>query len=147
MKVEIPRPPWPDPDLSGRSVDSVMLRAPRTLPDDATLGEARAALTDDHVHLVLLLDGDVLTGTLGRRDVKGPEPDDAPALASATLRDRTVGGTTDAVEVHRAMVQQGVRRLAVVGEGGRLLGLLCLKRSGTGFCSDQDVRDRSCGRA
>ena len=34
------------------------------------------------------------------------------------------------------------RRLAVVDDDHRLLGLLCLKRSGSGFCSDDDVISR-----
>jgi hypothetical protein len=49
--------------------------------------------------------------------------------------------------MHRAMIASGQRRAAVVSPDGRLLGLLCLKASGTGFCSDQDVRARALDRA
>jgi hypothetical protein len=31
------------------------------------------------------------------------------------------------------------RRLAVTSDDSRLLGLLCLKANGSGFCSDADV--------
>jgi hypothetical protein len=46
-------------------------------------------------------------------------------------------------EVHRAMIATGRRRAAVTSPDGRLLGLLCLKASRAGFCSDQDVRARA----
>lgn len=35
------------------------------------------------------------------------------------------------------------RRLAVIDDHGMLLGLLCLKRTGLGFCSDTDVQARA----
>ena len=38
-------------------------------------------------------------------------------------------------------------RAAVTSADGQLLGLLCLKSSRTGFCSDQDVRARALGEA
>ena len=41
------------------------------------------------------------------------------------------------------MREQGTRRLAVVDDDGDLLGLLCLKRTLDGFCSDADVRARA----
>ena len=50
-------------------------------------------------------------------------------------------------EVRRAMTSTGRRRAAVTSADGRLLGLLCLKASRAGFCSDQDVRARALGEA
>ena len=50
-------------------------------------------------------------------------------------------------EVRRAMTETGRRRAAVTSADGRLLGLLCLKASRAGFCSDQDVRARALGEA
>ena len=46
-----------------------------------------------------------------------------------------------------AMTAAGRRRAAVISADGRLLGLLCLKVSRAGFCSDQDVRARALGEA
>jgi hypothetical protein len=43
-------------------------------------------------------------------------------------------------------VEQGRRRLAVTDEAGRLLGLLCLKKDGTGYCSDDGIRERAAER-
>jgi hypothetical protein len=45
------------------------------------------------------------------------------------------------------MIATGRRRAAVTSADGRLLGLLCLKASQTGFCSEQDVRARALGKA
>ena len=42
-----------------------------------------------------------------------------------------------------AVLIRGRRRVAVINNDGRLLGLLCLKASQAGFCSDQDVRARA----
>jgi len=44
------------------------------------------------------------------------------------------------------MSRTGRRRLAVVDDGGVLVGLLCLKRTGRGFCSDLDVASRAASR-
>jgi len=47
----------------------------------------------------------------------------------------------------RAMTTTGRRRAAVTSADGRLLGLLCLKASRAGLCSDHDVRARALGEA
>jgi len=49
-------------------------------------------------------------------------------------------------EVRQVMIATGRRRAAVTSADGRLLGLLCLKASRAGFCSDQDVRARALGK-
>jgi hypothetical protein len=37
----------------------------------------------------------------------------------------------------------GRRRAAVIRDDGKLVGLLCLKASRSGFCSEEDVRARA----
>ena len=59
------------------------------------------------------------------------------------LHARCVGPGTDLVEAWNVMRSHGRRRLAVVDRSGHLLGLLCLKRSGRGFCSDAGVAARA----
>jgi hypothetical protein len=58
-----------------------------------------------------------------------------------------VAPSDDLYETWNAMVAAGRRRVAVVTDGGRLVGLLCLKRSGRGFCSDAGIRARAEERA
>jgi hypothetical protein len=41
------------------------------------------------------------------------------------------------------MSTTGRRRAAVITDDGKLVGLLCLKASRTGFCSEDDVRARA----
>jgi CBS-domain-containing membrane protein len=95
--------------------------------------------------MLLLTDDGALHGTLLRSDLDGAEPG-RPALGASTLAGRTVGpehAIDDALALMRA---QSTRRLAVVDGTGRLVGLLCLKRTLDGFCSDADVRARAVER-
>jgi PadR family transcriptional regulator AphA len=73
------------------------------------------------------------------------QPHDAAAAPLGRLAGRTVPAEANLAEVGRAMTAAGRRRAAVVSADGRLLGLLCLKASRAGFCSDQDVRARARG--
>jgi CBS-domain-containing membrane protein len=131
-------------------VSDVMLRHPKVLDAQATVDEARAALTDDHVHMVLLTEGSTLVGTLVRTDLPPPiqrsDQGSGPALPWSTLRDRTVPSATSADTVNKLLIERGLRRLAVIDHDGTLLGLMCLKRSRTGFCSDEDVASRAQSR-
>jgi CBS domain-containing protein len=79
-----------------------------------------------------------------------------PTVADAMLTDVKVHGAHTTVREVRAlfadlaqagqlMLAWGRRRLAVVDRDGKLQGLLCLKRSWSGFCSNRDVRARSAG--
>jgi CBS domain-containing protein len=124
----------------------VVVRLPKTLTPDALVGEARAALHDDHVHLLLLTDGGRLVGTLVRDDLPPEAADAAPALPHARLDGRTIGCDVPAEEARQILLRRGQRRSAVVDADGRLLGLLCLKRRLSGFCSDADVAARAAER-
>ena len=128
----------------------VMLRHPKVLDAQTTVDEARAALTNDHVHMVLLTEGSTLVGTLVRTDlpppIQGSGQGSGPALMWSILRNRTVPSTMSAEAVQELLIERGLRRLAVVDRDGTLLGLMCLKRSRTGFCSDEDVASRAQSR-
>ena len=131
------------PELVGRTVGDVVVRLPKTLPPALTVAEARAAFEDDHVHLLLVTEAGRLLGTLTRDDLPADADGTAPALGHAVLRGRTIAADVPADEARRLLLEQGRRRLAVVDDAGRLLGLLCLKRRLTGFCSDSDVASRA----
>ncbi|CAM3516992.1 hypothetical protein NOZE110980_01815 [Nocardioides zeicaulis] len=127
-----------------------MLAAPIVLAAADPLDEARRVLSSSHVHMVLVTEsgrlGEALLGTLVRDDLPPDEaPGDGPALAHARLEGRTVDAGLDAEPVRAAMHAAGHRRYAVV-DGDRLVGLLCLKRSGLGFCSDEGVASRRAAR-
>lgn len=124
-------------------VGDVMLRNPRTLAAGASLAQARAALADDHVHMVLLTEGPDLIGTLVRSDLPSAATGDRPARAWSSLVGRTVPPDASASDLQRLMIERGIRRVAVVDRAGTFYGLLCLKQRRTGFCSDSDVATRS----
>lgn len=124
-------------------VRDAMATRPKTLPASASVDDARRALADDHVHMILLTRDATLLGTLVRTDLPPDAPGDAPALPWSTLAGRTTSPEAAAAPVRELLVGRGLRRLAVVDADGTLLGLLCLKRSGAGFCSDADITARA----
>lgn len=125
-----------------RTVGDAMLRRPKVCRPDTTMADVRALFEDDHVHSVLVADGETLLTVLDRADVDGARPD-APAQERGRLTGRTVGPDADLDETWRRMEAEPRRRLAVVDERNALVGLLCLKRRGHGFCSDDDVASRA----
>jgi len=129
-----------------RTVLDAMVTTPVTHPPDTTVLEATAALENPHRHLVLVVDDGRLLATLDRQDLLGVAPCLDPALAVARLSGHTARADDDLATVHAAMVVAHERRRAVVDDQGRLLGLLCLKRDGSGFCTDEGVRARSLAR-
>lgn len=139
------RPSCATDDAQSRVVD-VMLRHPKTLQADATIDQARAALRNDHVHMVLLTDGPQLVGTLVRSDLTATNAA-GPASSWASLSERTVGPQDKSADVQQMLIERGLRRVAVVDETGALVGLMCLKRHQRAFCSDADVMARVDERA
>jgi len=138
------RPRWLT--LDGAVVGDVMLRHPKTLPANASLEQARAVLDDDHVHMVLLTDDTgVLVGTVVRTDLP-PAGTSGPAQAWSRLAGRVVSADQPVERTFRIPGRRAARRLAVVDRDGTLVGLLCLNRRRTGFCSEADVAARSRAR-
>jgi CBS-domain-containing membrane protein len=128
-------------------VADAMVRFPKTHGPGSVLDEMRALFADDHVHMALVVaaDGRLIT-TIERHDVAVALPGSTPASALGTLDGRTAG-PADLLEAAAAALLGGQRRrLAVIDDSGRLVGLLCLKKNGTGYCSDEGIRARASGR-
>ncbi|MCP2242334.1 CBS domain-containing protein [Lentzea aerocolonigenes] len=141
--MPVPTPPA----LIGKTVDDVLVRHPKTLPIDISVGQARACFTDDHVHLLLLTESGRLIGTLVRTDLREDLDDAELALPHSRMSGRTIPADMPAEQARELLVTSGQRRRAVIDDNGTLLGLLCLKRRLTGFCSDADVAARAAERA
>ena len=139
--------PYPGPvDEVLRTAAEVMLTIPARHPLSATVGEIRDFFRDDHVHAALLVSpAGHLEAVVERDDIAGCQSLDVAAAPLGRLAGRTVPPGASLAEVRRAMTATGRRRAAVTSADGRLLGLLCLKASRAGFCSDQDVRARALG--
>jgi len=129
-----------------RTVVDAMLRSPRTCAAATTVAQARAVFADDHIHAVLVVDEARLLAVVERADLDAAAPASL-ARDAGRLDGRVTGPDVDAEEIRLAMLAARHRRLAVVDAEGELMGLLCLKRSGTGFCSDADVAARAADRA
>lgn len=125
------------------TVGALMVTIPKTFPPSSTVGEVRSLFADDHVHMALVVaaDGELLT-TIERPDIPAEAPDESPAVHLGRLEGRTALECWSINRTTGWLKHQGRRRLAVVDAGGHLLGLLCLKRSGTGYCSDAGVLAR-----
>lgn len=147
MTTTGPGPCTATPRLDGQYVLDVVVRLPKTMGQRATVAEARTAFAGDHVHMLLLTEDGRLLGTLVAGDLPGSGADDALTYDFATLQGRTVRPHMLAEDARQLLLTTGQRRSAVVDDSGRPLGLLCLKRRLTGFCSDDDVAARASERA
>jgi hypothetical protein len=131
--------------LAAAVVADAMVTSPATHPGDTTVGRLREFFADDHVHMALLLDGRRLVAAVERRDLDAVLDERAPARGLGPLPGRTVAAGTPVWQALGSLRASGRRRLAVTNERGELLGLLCLKSTGGGFCSDADVAERRRG--
>jgi len=125
-----------------------MVRRPKTFDTRSTRSDIAAFLADDHVHMALVVANDHrLVTTIERSDLPQAAATSMPLNALGTLEGRTVPPDCPLGEATADMLRAGRRRFAVVDDHGLLLGLLCLKRSGDGFCSDEGIALRAAERA
>lgn len=121
-----------------------MLTTPVRHPLSATVHEIRDFFRDDHVHAALIVGpAGYLAAVVERDDITPGHAPDAAAAPLGRIAGRAVLEGASLAAIQQAMDAAGRRRAAVVSEDGRLLGLLCLKASRTGFCSEDDVGARS----
>jgi len=114
-----------------RTVGDVMLRRPKTLAADVTVTQARVALENASVKMLLLVDGSRFCGAITTI------PDDAdPAAPAVGFVDESPPTTTEHTPVSEALERLDRRpngRLVVL-DGEDLRGLVCLTNDGMGFC-------------
>jgi CBS domain protein len=111
-----------------------------------TVGQLRSFFCDAHVHSGLLVHEGRLIGVVERAHLTSDLSDNTLARTIAVLDGASVDPGARIDVTLEAMKRNSQRRLAVVGEDEQLCGLLCLKASGLGFCSDADVRSCRCAR-
>lgn len=123
-------------------VADVMVRFPTTHAAGSRLEEIRALFQDNHVHMALIvaMDGALIT-TIVRPDLAAALPGSTPARELGTLTGRTAGPADPLDAATAGLLRARRRRLAVVDDSGRLLGLLCLKKDEAGYCSDEGIRE------
>jgi CBS domain-containing protein len=113
-----------------KTVSDAMTGNPRSIGPDATVLEAARIMRDEDAGIVPIVDGEQLIGTITDRDIavravaegKSPESTQAVEIASRDLV--TIDPQQDLDEALRLMAQHQVRRLPVVEEDGRLVGIV-----------------------
>src|SRR3954447_3777986 len=114
----------------GKSVQDAMTSNPCTIDADQTVSYAARMLKDENVGLAPVVEGDRLVGTLTDRDIvtrvvaEGRDPQAVTAREVASTNLVTIDPQQDLDEALRLMASNQVRRLPVVQEDGRLVGVV-----------------------
>ena len=123
----------------GKSIRELMTSNPCSIESDKSVAYAAKMMRDEDVGLAPIVEGERLVGTVTDRDVairvvaegKDPESTKVKEIASTDLV--TIDPQQDLDEALRLMAQHQVRRLPVVEEDGRLVGVVAqadIARSG-----------------
>jgi CBS domain-containing protein len=113
-----------------KKIKESMSSNPRTIDADKSVADAAKMMKDEDVGLAPIVEGDKLVGTVTDRDIAtrvvaaGKDPESTKVKEIATKDVVTVDPDQDLEEAVRLMAQHQVRRLPVVEEGGRLVGVL-----------------------
>ena len=122
-------------DAVEQTVADVMIKRPKTLPLDATVGDVRRLFENGSVQTGLLVEDGRFRAAIERDNVSDATPDEAPAIDFAVTPTATVDPTTPMREAIALLDTESTRRLVVVDEDGETLrGLVALNSSRSGFC-------------
>jgi CBS domain-containing protein len=114
----------------GKDIREVMTSKVCSIDVDKPVAYAAKMMRDEDVGLAPIVDGDRLVGTLTDRDIavrvvaEGRDPQSTTVRDVASTDLVTVDPAQDLDEALRLMAQHQVRRLPVVEEDGRLVGVL-----------------------
>jgi CBS domain-containing protein len=103
---------------------------PCTIDADKSVAYAAQMMRDEDVGLAPIVEGDKLVGTLTDRDIairvvaEGKDPQSTPVREVASTKVVTIDPQQDLDEAVRLMAEHQVRRLPVVEEDGRLVGVV-----------------------
>jgi len=113
-----------------RSVQDVMTQNPRTVEAAQMVVDAARLMRDENVGIAPVVEGGRLVGTLTDRDVavrvvaEGRDPGSTSVRDVASTDLVTIDPQQDFEEAVRLMAEHQVRRLPVVEEDGRLVGII-----------------------
>lgn len=116
--------------MGNHRIRELMTENPKTVSSDATVVEAARVMRDGDVGLVPVVDGDRLVGTVTDRDIairvvaEERDPNTTTVRETASTELVTIDPEQDLDEALRLMAQHQVRRLPVVEEDGRLVGIV-----------------------
>ena len=116
--------------MGNHRIRELMTENPKTVSSDATVVEAARVMRDGDVGLVPVVDSDRLVGTVTDRDIairvvaEERDPNTTTVRETASTELVTIDPEQDLDEALRLMAQHQVRRLPVVEEDGRLVGIV-----------------------
>lgn len=123
-------------DAAESAVEDVMIKRPKTLPVEASVGDVRRLFENASVQTGLLVDDGRFRAAIERPNVPESAPDHAPAIDFAVTATATVHPSTPMRTAMDLLDAESTRRLVVVDEDGETLrGLIALNSSRSGFCS------------
>jgi CBS domain-containing protein len=114
----------------GKGIREVMSSKPSAIEADKSVADAAKLMRDEDVGLAPVVEGNRLVGTLTDRDItvrvvaEGKDPQSTTVREVASTDLVTVDPEQDLDEAVRLMAQHQVRRLPVVEEDGRLVGVV-----------------------
>jgi CBS domain-containing protein len=113
-----------------KGIREVMTSNPRTIEPDKPVADAAKLMRDEDVGLAPIVEGDRLVGALTDRDIairvvaEGKDPASTPVREVASTDVVTVDPEQDLDEALNLMAQHQVRRIPVVEQDGRLVGVV-----------------------
>ena len=114
----------------GKSISDLMTKNPTTVEAGSTVVDAAQAMKNEDAGLVPVVEGERLVGTISDRDIairvvaesRDPQSTTVREVASTDLV--TIDPQQDLSEALRLMAEHQVRRLPVVEEDGKLVGIV-----------------------
>ena len=114
----------------GQSIRDVMTSNPCSIDAEKSVAYAAKMMKEEDVGLAPIVEGDKLVGMLTDRDIairvvaEGRNPDQTKVSEVASNQVVTIDPQQDLDEALRIMAKHQVRRLPVVEEDGRLVGVV-----------------------
>jgi CBS domain-containing protein len=114
----------------GQSIRDVMTSDPCSIDAEKSVAYAAKMMRDEDVGLAPIVEGDKLIGMLTDRDIairvvaEGKSPDQVTVREVASKQVVTIDPQQDLDEALRIMAKHQVRRLPVVEEDGKLVGVV-----------------------
>ena len=116
--------------MGGPKVREVMTDRPRCVTPETPISEAARLMKSDDVGSLPILEGERLTGIVTDRDIvlqavaEEKDPRGMPVREVASRELVTIGPEEDLSEALRLMANHQVRRIPVVDEDSRLVGIV-----------------------
>jgi CBS domain-containing protein len=113
-----------------KTIRDLMTSNPSTIEPDKTVADAAKLMRDEDAGLIPIVEGQKLAGTITDRDIairvvaEGKDPQSSTVRDVMTSRLVTVDPDQDLDEALRLMAEHQVRRLPVVEEDGKIVGIV-----------------------